>query len=74
MKGGDNMNMFQNLSKENMYTICILGRFFATILQMATLFYLLILRYINVIEFIIINILILVIQILLIKKQKTLTE
>jgi hypothetical protein len=74
MKGGSSMDNFKNLSKEKMYFLCIMGRFSIIILQAVSLFFVLVLKYINIIEFIVINLIMLVIQIILIKKQSKLTE
>lgn len=74
MKGGSLMDIFKNLSKEKMYLLCIMGRFSITILQAVSLFFVLILKYINIIEFMVINLIMLVIQIILIKQQSKLTE
>ncbi len=58
--------------KEKWYTFCIIVRFFITILRMVFLILLLIVRNINLINFIIINMLLLVFEIGLIQKQKKL--
>jgi hypothetical protein len=59
------MDSIKKISKEKMISICILGRFFAFFIQAASFTFLMILKNINFFEFIVFNVIILIIEIII---------